>query len=111
MQVIVGGSVMLSCAIWPRLPMGRIQSRSRESLTSHPRTRNFLLSRCRCYGRGQWLDISKFVDGLEQQERRGFRDIHTHIKLLTVPGSAKIQKMTHAKAIEECTGISQYKMV
>jgi hypothetical protein len=55
--------------------------------------------------------ISKF--GLEQQERRGFREIHTHLQRISVPGSAEIRKMTHAEAIEVtvCTGISQYEMV
>ena len=44
--------------------------------------------------------ISKFLDGLEQQERRGFTEIQTYLQRLPVPGSAEIRKMTHAEAIE-----------
>jgi hypothetical protein len=40
MQVFKEGSTMLSCATWSPRPMGRIPSRSREFLTSHPRTRS-----------------------------------------------------------------------
>ena len=41
--------------------------------------------------------ISKFLDGLEQQERRGFTEIQTYLQRLPVPGSAEIRKMTHAE--------------
>ena len=44
--------------------------------------------------------ISKFLDGLEQQERRGFTEIQTYLQRLPVPGCAEIRKMTHAEAIE-----------
>ncbi len=44
--------------------------------------------------------ISKFVDGLEQQESRGFTEIQTYLQRWPVPGSAEICKMTHAEAIE-----------
>ncbi len=44
--------------------------------------------------------ISKFVDGLERQERRGFTEIQTYLQRLPVPGSAEVREMTHAEAIE-----------
>jgi hypothetical protein len=44
--------------------------------------------------------ISKFVDGLESQERSGFDDIHQLIKHLLVPVTKAISLMTHAQAIK-----------
>ncbi len=69
MQVFVGGSEIPPCAIWSSLPMGLIRSRSRESLTSHPRTRSFFAAPD---ADATEEAIINFVDGLEQQQRRGF---------------------------------------
>ena len=44
--------------------------------------------------------ISKFVEGLEAQERSGFDDIHRLLKGLPVPVTKAIRVMTHAQAIE-----------
>ena len=44
--------------------------------------------------------ISKFVDGLEAQERSGFDDIHRLIQRLPLPVTKAIRSMTHAQAIE-----------
>jgi chemotaxis methyl-accepting protein methylase len=44
--------------------------------------------------------ISKFVEGLEAQERSGFDDTHRLLKGLPVPVTKAIRVMTHAQAIE-----------
>ena len=44
--------------------------------------------------------ISKFVEGLESQERSGFGDIHRLLQGLPVPVTKAIRLMTHAEAIE-----------
>ncbi len=44
--------------------------------------------------------ISKFVEGLESQERSGFDDIHRLVKGLPLPVTKAIRLMTHAQAIE-----------
>ncbi len=44
--------------------------------------------------------ISKFVEGLESQERSGFDDIQRLLKGLSVPVTKAIRLMTHAQAIE-----------
>ena len=44
--------------------------------------------------------ISKFVEGLEAQERSGFDDIHRLLKGLPVPVTKAIRVMKHAQAIE-----------
>ena len=44
--------------------------------------------------------ISKFVEGLEAQERSGFDDIHRLLKGLPVPVTKAIRVMTHAQALE-----------
>jgi hypothetical protein len=41
--------------------------------------------------------ISKFVNGLEQQERRGFTESHTYLQRLPVPGSAEMMAVKSAK--------------
>ncbi len=42
--------------------------------------------------------ISKFMDGLEAQERSGFDDIHRLIQCLPLPVTKAIRSMTHVQA-------------
>ena len=44
--------------------------------------------------------ISKFMEGLEGQERSGFPQIHRLLSCLPVPVQKKTRSMTHAEAIE-----------
>ncbi len=44
--------------------------------------------------------ISKFMDGMEEQEHGGFKQIDTFLSKLPVPAHTKCRAMTHAVAIE-----------
>ncbi len=45
--------------------------------------------------------ISKFVNGLEKQERSCFKEINSYLQRLPVAASEKTLKMTHAEAIKD----------
>ena len=42
--------------------------------------------------------INKFLDGLEGQERGGFKDMHIFLDCLPVPVGKEIRSMAHAEA-------------
>jgi hypothetical protein len=44
--------------------------------------------------------ISKFLDGLEGQERRGFEEMHRFLATLPVPTPQESEGMKHAAALE-----------
>jgi hypothetical protein len=44
--------------------------------------------------------ISKFLDGLEGQERSGFKGMHSFLAKLPVPVTTETRSMTHAAALE-----------
>ena len=46
------------------------------------------------------MAISKFMEGLEGQERSGFPQIHRLLSRLPVPVQKKTRSMIHAEAIE-----------
>ncbi len=46
--------------------------------------------------------INKFMDGMEAQERGGFRDLHRFLGRLPVPTAKASQAMTHTDALGVC---------
>jgi hypothetical protein len=44
--------------------------------------------------------INKFMDGMEDQEHCGFKDMHCFLKLLPVPTAKTGQTMTHTDVLE-----------
>jgi hypothetical protein len=44
--------------------------------------------------------IKKFMDGMEEQERSGFKNMHQFLEHLPVPTVKKGQTMTHTDAME-----------
>ena len=44
--------------------------------------------------------IGKFVNGLEQQERSGYHELHSLLSRLPVPGATTGSKMSHSAALE-----------
>ncbi len=44
--------------------------------------------------------ISKFLDGMEQQDRTGFDEVHKLLQLLPVPEDKNGTSMTQATALE-----------
>ena len=44
--------------------------------------------------------ICKFLDGLEGQERSGFKNVHSFLAKLPVPVTKKSRSMTHTQALE-----------
>ncbi len=43
---------------------------------------------------------SKFLDGMEGQERSGFQEMHRFLAKLPVPATKESRGMTHAEAID-----------
>ncbi len=46
------------------------------------------------------MAISKFLDGVEEQEHDGFKQMHTFLSKLPVPVQTQCRAMTHGVAIE-----------
>jgi hypothetical protein len=46
--------------------------------------------------------ISRFIDGMDAQERCGFKDVHGLLGRLPVPTVKASQAMTHKDALEGC---------
>jgi len=44
--------------------------------------------------------INNFMDGMEAQERSGFKDLHRFLGRLPVPTAKEIEGMTHTEALE-----------
>jgi hypothetical protein len=44
--------------------------------------------------------ISNFMDGMEAQERGGFKDLHRFLGRLPVPTAKEMEGMTHTEALE-----------